>query len=64
MSKRVPGHYYVSIDGGNCGIRKAKSLREAKATALREEGTNHLDYVRPATEEDVAWVLGMGGTVW
>lgn len=64
MSKRVAGHYYVSLNGGYCGIRKAKSLRQAKSEALKEEGTNNLDYVRHATEEDVSWVTGMGGTIY
>jgi len=63
-NKRVKGHYYVSLVGGICGIRTAANLQQAKRNALREDGTNNVEYVRPATEEDVAWVTAMGGGVY
>jgi len=63
-NKRVKGLYYIELEGGICGIRKAVNLQQAKSDALREEGTNNLRSVRPALEEDVAWVTAMGGGVW
>lgn len=61
--KIVHGKYYVELHGNGCGIRDAKDLAQARRNALRESGTSNVKLVRPATEEDVSWVEGMGGNI-
>ena len=53
--------YYVTTGMGAC-LREAESDVEARATVLREVGTNWgVRSVREATETDIAWVKSMGG---
>lgn len=46
------------------GIREARDIESGKRAILREVGTYEgVSTVRKATEEDIAWVKGMGGSV-
>lgn len=60
MAKKL---YYAST---GCGayIRLAEDEDDAYEKVLREVGTaNGVNYVREATEQDIAWVREMGGYV-
>jgi hypothetical protein len=54
--------YYINTDNG-CGIRAAQNIIAAKRQALREAGTYGFKTIRRATQDDIAWVSGMGGHV-
>jgi len=57
-------YYFESAVGG--GIRTAKSLEVAKDKILREVGEINWegdDSVRLATDEDINWVMAMGGRI-
>jgi len=62
--KLARGHYYVSLDGGLCSVRKFANIRQARRQILKEQGTDNVCYVRPATQEDLDWHKGMGGHIW
>lgn len=60
MAKKL---YYASTGCGAC-IRLAEDEDDAYEKVLREVGTaNGVNDVREATEQDIAWVRGMGGYV-
>ena len=48
----------VTLTNGRCGL-----TTETKAEALRRIGTDNVRSFEPATEEQVAWIRGMGGRV-
>lgn len=55
--------YYVETEVG-CGIKKAETATKAKKQVIKELGSLiEIQVVREATEEDIAWVTGMGGYV-
>jgi hypothetical protein len=55
--------YYVET-GRGCGIRRARSVEQARRKTLREVGTYEgVRLVREATQRDLNWVRGMGGSV-
>lgn len=54
--------YYVELEWG-CGLRAAANQAKAKRDALEEEGSRNFKSIRLATQEDVAWIKGMGGIV-
>ena len=50
--------------GRGCGIREVRDLESGKRAILREAGTyDGVSVVRKATEKDITWVKGMGGSV-
>lgn len=49
--------YYVEMKNGYCG------LTDNKQQVIREEGTNNVKSITPATKEQIAWVQAMGGYV-
>jgi hypothetical protein len=55
--------YKVTLFGGYCGLIAASSLAEAKKVAMSEQGSSNVQYVAPATREDLEWVKGMGGHI-
>lgn len=55
--------YYVSLYGGHCGLIAAKSITQAQAKALHNEGHSNVRGVRKATEKDIEWIRAMGGRV-
>lgn len=54
--------FYVETDWG-CGIRSARSQKQAWDELVREEGTHHARLVRKATPLDLAHVQSMGGYI-
>lgn len=55
---------YYANTGIGCTLLTAVSLPSAKSKAMREVGTRAgVKEVRLATEQDIAWVRGMGGRV-
>lgn len=52
--------FYVESTYG-AGIRWAKTLEKAEKDFLNEVGSYGYKSVRPATEQDIAWVKSMGG---
>lgn len=55
--------FYVET-GSSCGIKKARTSVEARKKALAEVGSlNGVKLVRVSTEQDIAWVRGVGGYV-
>lgn len=54
--------YYADTDRG-CALRTAETLTAARRQINREVGSDNVGAVRPATENDIAWVRGMGGYV-
>lgn len=60
MGEKSTGCYIVSVTQGIC-VRRAKSLRSAEASALREHGTANFRSCRPATMSDLSYVKQMGG---
>ena len=54
--------YYIETDFG-CGIREAKTKKEAWRDLVMAEGENHARSVRLATKDDIAHVRGMGGWI-
>lgn len=49
--------YYVELTNGYCG------LADNKQQVIREEGTNNVKSITPATKEQIAWVQAMGGYI-
>jgi len=64
MSKLSRGHYYYELHGGICSVRKFANIRQAKVEILKEQGTDNVRLVRPATVEDVDWHQAMGGHIF
>jgi hypothetical protein len=54
--------YYLEFVNGNCGLRVARSITQAKADARHYEAYR-LAHARRATEADVAYVRDAGGWV-
>lgn len=61
----------ISIEGGNMSIVEAKTkteaMRKAKSSVKDLYGrqqTPDILSIRPATEEDIGWFKGVGGTIW
>jgi hypothetical protein len=54
---------YVVSAYGRIGLRAASTLNAARKSAIADVGLDNFESIRPATEEDVAWVRGMGGHV-
>ena len=55
--------YYVNTNFG-CGIRCAKDIKQARRDLLQSVGEyGGPGTCRPATEDDIAWVKGMGGYI-
>lgn len=54
--------YYADTDRG-CALRAANSLAQARAQFNREVGSDNVQVVRVATQEDIDWVEAMGGEV-
>lgn len=54
--------FYISTNRG-AGIREARGLKSALAQTRREVGYGNVKEVREASEQDIAWVRGMGGYV-
>lgn len=54
--------YYLEFVNGNCGLRVARSITQAKADARHQE-THRLRAIRRATRADVEAVRAMGGWV-
>lgn len=56
-------NYYFEIDG-NCGIRIADSIEDAKSRIRNEVGTMHnIRNVHEASESELNWVKAMGGVI-
>ncbi len=53
--------YYVAAYGGCCSLLKANDIEEAEREARADVGRDNFQYVRPATREDLGWVVAMGG---
>ena len=58
--------YYFECSKG-CGIREAKSMKQAKLNLIREVGEYDLagyhNTIRLATEKDIGWIRAMGGYI-
>jgi hypothetical protein len=54
--------FYIETDFG-CRLVEGTTLEKAKEEALQEEGSEHFQSIRRATEDDVDWVRGMRGWV-
>lgn len=61
IENRLEKFYKVELYGGVMGIRTARSLKEAKKAAIREQGISNVKSVTLATEEDTEWFVAMGG---
>lgn len=55
MRKKII-HYYTV--GSSCGL-----TTDSRNALSREHGWSNLGHYRPATQEDLDWVLGMGGQI-
>lgn len=55
--------FAVEVIGGRIGIISAPSIEVAKRRAFWEEGTANVQSIKPATKEEIAWVLAMGGHI-
>ncbi len=54
--------YHAETDRG-VGLRTAENIADAREQFNRECGSDNVRRVRVATEEDIAWVKGLGGYV-
>lgn len=54
--------YFGETDKG-VGLRTAETIAGAREQFNRECGSDNVRTVRVATEQDVAWVRGMGGYI-
>jgi hypothetical protein len=59
----VRGVYVVNLENGSMGLLEASTLRQAMRQAYREQGTDNVASVQPATKDDIEWVGAMGGWV-
>lgn len=55
--------YKVVLYGGYVGLIAAVSLEAARKMAMSEQGSSNVQGVALASEEDLAWVKGMGGPI-
>ena len=55
--------FKVTLYGGYCYLEMATSYENARKQALSQDGSANVQHVEIATDEDVAWVRGMGGKV-
>lgn len=55
--------YKVVLHGGFVGLIGADSLEQARRTANLEQGLTNVSSVSMATEQDIEWVMALGGKV-
>ena len=55
--------FYVEADGYGCSLYEGRDLADAKEKFIADVGRLGFRSIREATEEDIDWVLGMGGMI-
>lgn len=55
--------YKVELYGGYIGLIEAKSLDQANKIARSDQGSANVQRVAEASEEDLSWVIAMGGRI-